>query len=356
MKNENKSKIKININQEDPEINQFLYCWDKFGDIPNKIKIYNSFSKDSFIELIDKYIISKNTTTEIIADIELDIINDKVLIQISETIYLSYVILDRENDSSFIHEINFFFKSQSDSKMVDELIEKINSSVLDFKEEDHYKLNTIYLSANGIEIESVEKLVNDNINLYYNQKTLKNINKLVKNINKSDKGLSILYGDRGTGKTNIISYICDKLDRIVIFIPNNLIESTINNQEFRAFLKKYNRPIIVIDDCEVLFNDMFSKSNIYTNNLLQIVEGFLSDSIQVNIIAIFNTDNVKEIDNSLLDSNSLIDLIKFEDLTSDESSKLSKHLGFGKKYKNKTRLVDIIKNNNSSTNYIKTGF
>jgi hypothetical protein len=32
---------------------------------------------------------------------------------------------------------------------------------------------TIYLSANGIEIESIEKLVDDNVELYYNQKTQK---------------------------------------------------------------------------------------------------------------------------------------------------------------------------------------
>jgi excinuclease UvrABC helicase subunit UvrB len=76
-------------------------------------------------------------------------------------------------------------------------------------------------------------LVDDNV--YYNQKTLKNINKLVKSIKKDWS--SILYGQRGTGKTNTISYICDKLDRIVIFIPNTLIESTINNQEFRHFWK-----------------------------------------------------------------------------------------------------------------------
>jgi Tfp pilus assembly pilus retraction ATPase PilT len=50
-------------------------------------------------------------------------------------------------------------------------------------------------------------LVDDNVELYYNQKTLKNINKLVKSIKKSDKGLSILYGQRGTGKTNTISYM-----------------------------------------------------------------------------------------------------------------------------------------------------
>jgi hypothetical protein len=43
---------------------------------------------------------------------------------------------------------------------VNEITEKLNETVLDFKEEDDsYRLNTIYLSANGIEIESIEKLV-----------------------------------------------------------------------------------------------------------------------------------------------------------------------------------------------------
>jgi hypothetical protein len=37
----------------------------------------------------------------------------------------------------------------------------------------------------------------------------------------------------------------------------------------------------------------------------------------------------------LLDSNSLINLIKFEDLTPGESTDLSKHLGFNKNIKTK---------------------
>jgi hypothetical protein len=76
-----------------------------------------------------------------------------------------------------IFEINFFFKTQDDYVIVNEITEKLNETVLDFKEEDDdsYRLNTIYLSANGIEIESIEKLVDDNVELYYNQKTLKKI-------------------------------------------------------------------------------------------------------------------------------------------------------------------------------------
>jgi hypothetical protein len=74
-------------------------------------------------------LLTKNTLTEIIPDIDLDIVNDKVLIQISDTVYLSYIILDRDSDNSFIHEINFFFKTQDDYVIVNEITEKLwNSS------------------------------------------------------------------------------------------------------------------------------------------------------------------------------------------------------------------------------------
>jgi hypothetical protein len=51
-----------------------------------------------------------------------------------------------------------------------------------------------------------------------------------------------------TKKGKTIKFICDKLDRIVIFIPNTLIESTINNQGL-GFLKSITY-IVIIDDCE----------------------------------------------------------------------------------------------------------
>lgn len=84
------------------------------------------------------------------------------------------------------------------------------------------------------------------------------------------------------------------------------------------------------------------------------VEGLLSDSIQVNIITIFNVDDESEIDHALLDSNALIDVIEFEFLSEEESNDLSKHLNHSKKYKNKTKLVDIIRKTNSKE-YKKIG-
>jgi Cdc6-like AAA superfamily ATPase len=184
----------------------------------------------------------------------------------------------------------------------------------------------------------------DNFDLFYTKETSKDINKLVKEIKKNNKGLSILYGERGTGKTSVINYFASKLDRIVIFIPNNMIEHTINNPEFRKFLKRYSKPVIVIDDCEMMFHEYFTKSNMFVNNLLQMVDGFLSDSMEVNVVAIFNVDDEDEIDHSLLESNNLLRVIEFGELSEDESSELSDHLGHKKQYKNKTSVLNIIKN------------
>ena len=122
-----------------------------------------------------------------------------------------------------------------------------------------------------------------------------------------------------------------------------MIDHTINNPEFRKFIKKYDKPVLVLDDCEIAFTENYGRSNMFTSNLLQMVDGFLSDSINCNIVTIFNIDDEEEIDPSLLECNNLIDVIEFEMLSDEESNLLAKHIQSNKKYKNKTKLIDIIK-------------
>lgn len=341
-----KPTLNINVNKDDGHLNDFLYCWSEFGTRPNKIVVYNTYSTTGFNDIISKMISSKNVFTEIIPSDSSFVINDKVFVKVNDGLYLSYVVIDRNQDNSIINEISFFYKDyKEDAKKAQEIIENLNSCIVDFCEEEGNNLNTISYHNGALEIEPIDnsKCDIDNFDLYYHNDTFKDVEKLVKKIKKSDKGLSILYGERGTGKTSVINYISSKLDRIVIFIPNNMIEQTINNPDFRKFLKKYYKPVIILDDCEMIFNEVFAKSNIFVNNLLQMVDGFLSDSIEVNIISIFNVDNDDEIDHSLMECNNLIGTIKFGDLSADESSDLSKHIGHDKSYKNKTKLVDIIK-------------
>ena len=343
LKNES-SSINIDVTKDDYNLNDFLVCWKNFGKRPNRIIIHNTYSSKLFDSVISEFVIEKNVFTEVIPDSEEDlIINDKLFVKLDDDCYLSYIVADRMSDASFIDSITFYYNSGYTG--VQDFIDKLNDCILDYEDVDSHKLNTIGLSATGLEIEpvSLHDIDLDNIDNYYNSDTFRSLEKIVKQIKKSDKGLSIFYGDRGTGKTSFINYISSKLDRIVIFIPNNMIEHTINNPDFRKFLKKYEKPVLVLDDCEMAFSELYGRTNMFSSNLLQMVDGFLSDSINCNIITIFNLDNEEEIDQSLLDCNNLIDIIEFDMLSDEESNTLAKHIGSNKKYKNKNRLIDIIK-------------
>ena len=349
-----KSSLNLNITKDDYNLNDFIFCWDKFGIRPNRIVVHNTYSSKLFNKVMSGYILDKNVFTEIMPDSEEVIINDKILAKIDEDCYLSYVVTDRNMDNSFIDSITFYYGGEYDG--IQAIVEELDDCILDYCEDDSNKLNTIGISANGLEIEPISLKDEDieNTDLFYSTDTFKKVEKSLKSIKKSDKGLTIFYGERGTGKTTIINYLASKLDRIVIFIPNNMIEHTINNPEFRKFVKKYERPILVLDDCEMLFGEIFSR-NPFANNLLQMVDGFLSDTMNVNIVALFNIDDEDEIDQSLLECNNLIDVIEFEYLSSEESMELAKHLKSNKKYKNKTKLVDII-NRRSNIEEFEIGF
>lgn len=347
MKEKNNITFSLNINKDDSNLNDFLYCWQQFDKRPNKITIHSTYSTRLFQSFIKEKIKEKNTFTEIIPD-EIDlIINDKILAKLTNDIYLSYIIIDKELDSSIVSDIVFYHKSDNNLEQIQEIIDGLNKCLVDFCEEESYNLNTITLGQNGLEIEPITtEFDTDNFDMYYHSKTSKLLNKTIKKIKKNEKGLVILSGERGTGKTSTIHYIAENLDRIVIFIPNNLIDHTINNPDFRKFLKKHHKPIIVIDDCEMIFNEYFTKSNMIVNNLLQIVDGFIYND--VTVVAIFNVDDVTEIDHSLIESNNLIEIVEFDYLEAEEATELSSIIKTTKKYKAKTKLIDIIKKKNQS--------
>jgi predicted AAA+ superfamily ATPase len=348
--------LNLNINKDDSNINDFIFCWNEFGSRPSKVTLHNTYITKSFIDIIDNLVQEENTFTEIIPSDDQYIINDKILAKISEFIYLSYVVIDREHESSMISDLVFYYKSEDNSEEVLKIVNDLESCVLDFCEDEVNKLNSIILSTSGLDIEPIDSNIDvDLMDLYYNSSTRKGINKLIKQIKKSDNGLCILYGDRGTGKTSAITHIANKLDRIVMFIPNNMMEHTINNPDFKRFLKKYHKPIIVLDDCEMMFSDYFSKANVTVNNLLQMVDGFQANSLDATFILLFNSEDDSEIDHTLLDSNNLIDVIEFEYLEADEAKELASHLGDKVKFKNKTRLIDIIRKK-SNRDYKQIGF
>lgn len=343
-------KLSLNINGDDSNLNDLISCWSQFGTRPNRIILYNTYSSKDFNDIILPLAVEKNVFTEVVPSDDENIINDKMFVKISDGIFISYVVVDRNYENSKINEICFFYRTETDAKRIQELIKELNSCVIGYESEEeiHFRLNTISLSPNGLEIEPLD--INEDfseIDHFYNEKTSKSISKLIKGIKKSDRGLSIFFGERGTGKTSLIHHLAHKLDRLVIYIPNNMIDHTINNPEFRKFFKKHNRPVIILDDCEMLTNEPFGRSSQFVGNLIQLVDGLLADTLQLQIITIFNVDRESDIDELLLEANNLLNVVEFCELTSDEANDLSTHLGNKRKYLNPSRLIDVVQNRQS---------
>lgn len=346
-----KGGLSLSVTKDDYTLNDFIYCWDKFGERPNRVVIHNTYSSKLFAKLMEERILDKNVFTEVIPDSVEVIINDKILAKLDEACYISYIVADRNMDNSFIDSITFYYKRGYDK--IDGIIGDLNDCILDYCEEDSNKLNTIVLSASaGLELEpiSIKEDQHDDIELFYSSETFKHAEKAIKAIKKADRGLTILYGSRGTGKTSMIGYMASKLDRIAIYVPGSMVDHTINNPEFRKFAKKYERPLLFIDDCESLVGDTYIRQSPFAANVLQLVDGFLSESVNANVVMIFNEEDEDSIDPSLLDCNGLLEVVEFSHLSEAEAGELAKHLG-RKPAKGGARMIDVVKKRKSSAEY-----
>lgn len=349
-----KNNLKININKDDSGLNDFLYLWDIFKTRPNKVLIHGTFDfkeTESFFDQYEKV----NKFTEIICLEIDDIINDKLLLKSTESIYISYIAVDKLTESAVISDITIYYSSSEDADEVNEIIKSLSEYQVIDDSEDRHNLNVVSLSNNSIELEEIkyDDIDIDNIEEYYSKQTFKDLSKWLKKSKKQQSGLSILYGKRGTGKSSAIKYLATKLDSNLIFVPNNLVDLTINSSDFSKFLRKHENPILILDDCEMIFNEFFTKSNIIVNNLMQLVDGLLSNKL--SIITIFNVEDKSEIDHNLIECNNLIDIIEFTDLSNSEANQLSELLGYKQKHKNDIRLLDLIKNTKSD-NKKRLGF
>lgn len=335
---------KISIHDDNSELNDFLILFDKFQQRPNKVIIHDTFAGNNFLEIINSQNFSK--VQELIPIEDDYLINEKNLVQINQNIYCSFVIIDKNSNNSLVNDVIFYYRNQSDESEIETIISKISECVIDYEEDTFNKFNTISISPNSFELDPFY-LETDEIQIQgrYNKEVIKSVEKLQKKIKKTNRGLSIICGQRGVGKTLLTQYLCSKIDRLTIFIPNNMVDLTINNPEFKAFLKKFEKLLIVIDDCEFLTNNQLLKINQFTNNILQLTEGFLSNFFNIQIILLFNS-TTDEIDENLLQSNSLLDTIEIDKLETKVANQLSKELKFNKNYQTPTKLIDVILNKN----------
>jgi hypothetical protein len=217
--------------------------------------------------------------------------------------------------------------SNDESQLYTELVEKIIGLGKKRKHESN-NIALVIQTPRGYDTTSFElpdqKL---DIELGYG-KAFKPIHeKIINTLNKPNgKGLVLLHGTPGTGKTHYLKYIASKIkDKRVLFIPPFLADF-ITSPEMTPFLIQNSNSILFIEDAERVITDRNNGGANGVSNILNITDGILSDILKIQIVATFNMDKAK-IDSALLRKGRLIAEHKFDALPVDDANNLIKHLG-----------------------------
>jgi hypothetical protein len=211
--------------------------------------------------------------------------------------------------------------------VADKLVTALNDYKLPEKKED-FEINIITFSNNSLDLKSLDiKPTVLDLGLYYND-DFKDVDTIIKNrlSQQNDKGIVLLHGLPGTGKTTYLRHLIGELKKKVLFVSPS-VAGNLMNPEFIDLLIENPNSILIIEDAENIMMDRKHNNDSSVSNLLNLSDGLLSDCLSVQIICTFNS-SLHLIDSALMRKGRLIAKYEFGKLSTEKSQSLSKQLGF----------------------------
>jgi hypothetical protein len=235
-------------------------------------------------------------------------------------------IYDRGYDSEKDHNgVCLVFTEKT--KAVEKIMDSFIKMVIPQNKKDEGYLNILVKNEYGFDLEQKEITCPEiDFSINYNE-DFTPIHKLItdKLSIANSKGLVLLHGLAGTGKTTYIRYLINILKKRVIYIPPSMASFIADPEMIKFFIKNSNS-ILVIEDAENILMKRASNSTQAIANILNLSDGLLSDCANIQIVATFNTD-ILNIDEALLRKGRLIAKYEFTQLEESRTLKLSKKLG-----------------------------
>ncbi len=160
--------------------------------------------------------------------------------------------------------------------------------------------------------------------------------------NKADKGIVLLHGLPGTGKTTYLRYLIGKLKKRVLFVPPS-VAANITNPEFMNLLLDYPNSVLIIEDAENIIMDRQITGSSAVSNLLNISDGLLGDCLSTQIICTFNMP-ISKIDPALLRKGRLIAKYDFGKLSILKAQNLANKLNLDIEVKQPMTVAELFNN------------
>jgi hypothetical protein len=217
------------------------------------------------------------------------------------------------------------------------------------QKEDDYEINIISISGGSLDLKTLAiKPTELDLNLYYND-DFKAIDTIIKErlSKENDKGIVLLHGLPGTGKTTYLRHLIGSLKKKVMFVSPS-VAGNLMNPDFMDLLIDNPNAVLVIEDAENIIMDRKYSSQSSVSNLLNISDGLLSDCLNVQIICTFNSE-LNLVDSALLRKGRLIAKYEFGKLHVSKARALSQHLGLEQTINKPMTLAEIT--NPEETNY-----
>lgn len=196
------------------------------------------------------------------------------------------------------------------------------------KEKKKSNIKLIKSDMGHLDTEDFDLLIpNMDLELNYGEDFLKIHETIVDKLNTNNgKGIILLHGDPGTGKTSYIKYVTSLIKgKDILFIPPSMAEM-LSEPSIIPFLMEHKNSILIIEDAERVISDRENNgSSAGVSNILNLTDGILGDCLSIQIVATFNMKREK-IDSALLRKGRLIAEHKFEKLTIENTRKLLKYL------------------------------